>query len=236
MQDTILYSPLKANNGAEFMLPIDKLTTPGEHTFIFTGAMGKLEAVLTVPEQLNTTVVAVLGHPHSLQGGTMNNKVVTTMARAFKESGIASLRFNFRGVGSSEGTYDAGIGEADDMLLLMQLWKERFPSSKFLIAGFSFGSYVAYRAAALSKAVLLITIAPPVHHYDYNEFLPLSSKWVIFQGNEDEVVPAQEVVDFALQNSLPVIPFAETGHFFHGKLLPLKSELIALIKQQVLEQ
>lgn len=213
----------------------EKLNTPGEHTFYFQGAVGQLEAILMVPEQANTRYMALLGHPHSLQGGTMHNKVITTMARAFKELGIASVRFNFRGVGQSAGTYDAGQGESEDLLLLAQQLQLELSQMNFIFAGFSFGSYVAYRAAAQYKHILLITIAPPIHHYDYFEFSPAPMPWVIMQGDEDEIVPLQLVRDFAAQSipPLPLVRFAQTTHFFHGKLIELKAQLIELVLNTV---
>ncbi|CDZ75905.1 Alpha/beta hydrolase family protein [Legionella massiliensis] len=216
------------------MFPSDKLATVGEHFFFFAGLAGQLEAVLTVPPEANKRFIALLGHPHSLQGGTMNNKVVTTMARAFKELAIPSIRFNFRGVGQSEGSYDAGIGESEDMLALMHLCQQEIPAVSFIFAGFSFGSYVAYRAAAQREPALLITIAPPVHHYDYLEFTP-PKPWIIFQGDEDDVSPLELVHQFAEGFSpvLPLIRFADTGHFFHGKLLELKAGLVDAVKSQV---
>ncbi|MDP1603672.1 MAG: hypothetical protein Q8M03_10455 [Legionella sp.] len=217
------------------MLPTDKLNSAGEHAFFFEGAIGKIEAVLTAPAVSINNYVALLGHPHSLQGGSMTNKVVTTMARAFRELGIPSLRFNFRGVGASEGAYDAGIGESEDMIMLARLWQQDYPEARFLFAGFSFGSYVAYRTAALIPHDLLITVAPAVHHYNYQEFSPRPNPWYILQGDEDEVVPLQLVLDFAAQSqpALPVIRFPETGHFFHGKLLLLKPEIMAIVSQVI---
>ncbi|MGQ3888383.1 alpha/beta hydrolase [Legionella sp. CNM-1927-20] len=217
------------------MLPIADLTTPGEHAFLFQGKVGRLEAILTLPTEINFNHLALLGHPHSLQGGTMNNKVVTTMARAFKELGIPSIRFNFRGVGQSEGHYDAGIGESGDMLILQQLWQQHHPHTQFIFAGFSFGSFVAYRAAAQSDSVLLITIAPPFHHYNYTEF-KAPNPWFILQGEEDDISPLDMVLAFANQANpkIPVIRFAKTGHFFHGNLLLLKSKLMDIVRMQVL--
>jgi len=212
----------------------DKLDSPGEHFLFLKGLVGQLEAVVTIPQELNSHTVAFLGHPHSLQGGTMNNKVVTTMARVFKELGIPSLRFNFRGVGQSGGEYDDGIGESEDMLLLAKQWKESHPDATYIFAGFSFGSYVTYRVAAQFEHLLLISIAPPVHHYDYKEFQPSPRPWLIVQGNDDEVVPVDLVMDFAQQEKppIPVISFAETTHFFHGKLIELKNKLLDYIKKQ----
>ncbi|MDI9818906.1 MULTISPECIES: alpha/beta hydrolase [unclassified Legionella] len=213
----------------------EKYAAPGEHPLTFEGMKGQIESILTVPSQIEDNLVALLGHPHSLQGGTMNNKVVTTMARAFKELGIPSLRFNFRGVGHTAGDYDKGIGESEDMLLLAKLWQAEQKDLRFIFAGFSFGSYVAYRAAAQYPHQLLITIAPPVHHYDYREFKPVPEPWLILQGEEDEVVPASLVFDFTetVPAVLPVVRFAGTGHFFHGKLLELKSQLAGAIRPLV---
>ncbi len=209
----------------------DKLNIPGEHAFILPGLVGPLDVELTVPDHLNAGFVALLGHPHSLMGGTMHNKVVTTLARMFKALGIASLRFNFRGVGQSGGVYDAGIGESDDMLFLAHCCLQDRPDTKLLFAGFSFGSYVAWRAAAQHPHALLISIAPPVHHFDYTEFAAGSTPWIVAQGDDDEVVPANLVFDFV--ESFPhicLLRFAETGHFFHGQLIPLKQRLIDAMK------
>ena len=212
----------------------DKLNSPGVHSFLFHGIAGQLEVELWVPDNVNTHYVAILGHPHSLQGGTMHNKVITTLVRVFGELGIASLRFNFRGVGQSAGVYDAGIGESDDMLLLAHQWLQEIPTARVFFAGFSFGSYVAYRAAAQCQHALLITVAPPVHHFDYTQFSPDPSPWLVVQGDEDEVVPMSLVLDFLSQRpTLQRIQFAETGHFFHGKLIPLKQRLMDAIRAEV---
>ncbi|MFA6303537.1 MAG: hypothetical protein WC627_10480 [Legionella sp.] len=214
---------------------VDKLALPGEHPMQLNGSIGAVEAVFTVPPHANKNYIAIIGHPHSLQGGTMNNKVVTTLVRVFKELHIASLRFNFRGVGTSEGAYDDGVGESEDMLVFAKAYQQQVPEVRFIFAGFSFGSYVAYRAAAATNQSQLITIAPPVHHYDYTEFQPDPFPWLIVQGLADEVVPANLVEEFAKEHSppLPVIEFADTGHFFHGKLLELKDKLIDYMRPQV---
>lgn len=218
------------------MLLADKLNSPGEHLFSFSGSSGLLEAALAVPDDVDKRYIAVLGHPHSLQGGTMNNKVITTLVRVFKELNIASIRFNFRGVGQSEGQYDEGIGESEDMLLLAHLWRQELPDARLFFAGFSFGSYVAYRAAAQCKHELLITVAPPVHHCDYTEFTPGPRPWIVAQGDDDEVVPVQLVLDFVAHTSpaIPILRFAETGHFFHGQLIHLKSRLVDFIRKEYL--
>ena len=109
------------------MSPFNQCMTPGDHYLTLPGVVGPLEACFSVPPVWLTRDVALLGHPHSLQGGTMHNKVVTTLMRVFKELGIASLRFNFRGVGTSAGLYDAGVGESEDMLCLSDACLRAFP-------------------------------------------------------------------------------------------------------------
>lgn len=222
------------------MIFTDYLTKPGVHPFLIDGPVGCLEGELTVPELVNTDFVAILGHPHSLQGGTMHNKVVTTMVRAFKELQVPSIRFNFRGVGQSLGTFDNGVGESADMLWLLRQWLATLPTKFVFFAGFSFGSYVAYRAIAhfqQSQTIpsSLITIAPSVVHFDYSASLIAPKPWVIMQGDCDEVVVPDEVFEFARVQvpEIPVLRFAETGHFFHGKLLLLKAQLLDVIRPQV---
>lgn len=205
----------------------EKLATPGDHAFFFNGKAGKIEGIVTVPDTLRLNYAVILGHPHSLHGGTMHNKVITTLVRTFKDLGIPSLRFNFRGVGASEGAYDAGIGESEDMRHLVDQWLKEMPDALLIFAGFSFGSYVTYRAATLCKSALLISVAPAVHHYDYQEFTPRPHPWLIFQGDADEIVPPNLVWEFAESQSppIPVIHFPDTSHFFHSKLLDLRAKI-----------
>ena len=207
----------------------NKLNIPGTHQELISGPAGVLEVILEVPPNSDPAYFAVLGHPHSLQGGTMQNKVVTTLARAFRDLGIPSIRFNFRGVGGSSGEYDAGLGESEDMLYILHALGVE--EKKIFFAGFSFGSYVAYRALVhykMQQAAALITIAPSVHHYDYGlSPLPENTPWLIVIGVEDELVPVEKVTEFAQQYVPPPIIeyFPDTGHFFHGKLIELKTVL-----------
>ncbi|MDF1827331.1 MAG: hypothetical protein P1U39_03535 [Legionellaceae bacterium] len=218
----------------------DLCHTPGEHRGFLPGHEGKLEACFTVPDHTvpdqmtgQYQSIALLGHPHSLKGGSMQNKVVTTLAKVFKNLGIPSLRFNFRGVGESEGLYDAGLGESDDMLALSQLCQEALPDAQLLFAGFSFGSFVAYRAAAQVEHGLLLTIAPPVNHFDFTAFPEDPTPWVLVQGDEDEVIPANLVLEFAESRDISVIRFADTGHFFHGKLIDLQTQLLDKMREVI---
>jgi alpha/beta superfamily hydrolase len=209
----------------------EKLNSPGSHALIYPGIVGDLEVELSVPSHPISNALAMIGHPHPLFGGTMNNKVVSTLVRVFDALNIPSLRFNFRGVGKSEGGYDAGLGESEDMLLLVKQWLIERPETRVFFAGFSFGSYVAWRAAVQSKAALLISIAPPVHHYDYTEFPPAPHPWIVVQGDQDEVVPANLVCDFVKRYpTIELLRFANASHFFHGELIALKEQLIHAIQ------
>lgn len=215
------------------MISSKLIQSPGDHPLLLRGAIGPLESILTIPKEMDQRFIAILGHPHSLQGGTMDNKVVTTLARTFEALHIASLRFNFRGVGESVGCYDEGIGESEDMLLIAQAFLKEMPQAQIIFAGFSFGSYVAYRAAAQSPHALLISIAPPVNHYDYNGFSPPPSPWLVVQGDEDELISFEETKAFFKEHypTVNVLCFPETSHFFHGKLVMLKERLKESIMQ-----
>ncbi|QDQ40115.1 hypothetical protein E3226_006730 [Legionella geestiana] len=213
------------------MQPDVYLTQPGEHALSLEGGAGVIEAVLTVPPEPRAAV-AFLGHPNSLQGGSMQNKVVTTMARAFRDAGVPSLRLNFRGVGRSEGAYDNGIGESEDLLALARHWQEERPGDKTVFAGFSFGSWVTYRVAARLPHAQLFSIAPPVDRYDFKTFTPAPSPWDVFMGDADEVVDFAEVEAFCTQENLPLHRFQGTGHFFHGKLLLLRDAIAATLAQR----
>lgn len=211
------------------------LSEKGEHQIILQGPVGKIDSVITMPDNGHKKLFAVLGHPHSLQGGTMTNKVVTTLARTFRTLDIPSIRFNFRGVGQTEGTFDNGVGESEDMLSVVSQIKAVIPDVEFIFAGFSFGSYVTYRAAAQHPHKILVTVAPPFERFDYEAFSPAPSPWVIIQGLEDEVVDSENVLHFAKQQSpeLHVLKFEEAGHFFHGRLVELKNRLVDMLQDQV---
>jgi alpha/beta superfamily hydrolase len=207
-------------------LTAELIRTPGEHHLLYPGPVGQIEAVLMIPENPTTQSMAVLGHPHSLQGGSMSNKVVTTMARAFRDVGLRSLRFNFRGVGLTEGQFDHGRGESEDMLAWMQSLKTLEPDLNFVLAGFSFGSYVTHRTACQWTPNWLLSIAPPIERYDYHQ--DPQCPWVVIQGDADEVVDAQGVFDFVAHYPRPIelISFEHTGHFFHGQLLKLREVVV----------
>lgn len=204
----------------------------GEHRLEIPGPAGVLEAVLTVPPAVaNATHFAVVCHPHPQQGGTMDNKVVSTLVRLFRDHGLPTIRFNFRGVGRSEGHFDLARGEIDDLEAVLRWAREELGAHDITLAGFSFGSYIAaagsQRLPDLGQGLEhLILVAPPVHHYPFETlFIPFNA--VVAMGDADEVVPPEAV--FAWVESLNPPPillrFAGCGHFFHGRLSDLKAEL-----------
>jgi alpha/beta superfamily hydrolase len=192
------------------------------------GPSGRLEAVLE-GETGQPALLAIVCHPHPLFGGTMDNKVVTTLARAARDAGAAVLRFNFRGVGESQGAYSDGIGETEDLITVHHWLNRQYPDLPLWLAGFSFGSYVAARGAEILTAngvapAALMLVAPPVHHYDFQALETAGCPVTVVQGEDDEVVPAEQVFRWVEQTPLApdLIRFPDSGHFFHGRLTDLK--------------
>lgn len=195
------------------------------------GPSGPLEAIIEDTGQ-DGARYGLLCHPHPLHGGTMDNKVVTTVGRALREAGIPTLRFNFRGVGNSAGVFDGGRGETADAEAAASWCSARWPGRQPVIAGFSFGAYVALRLAQRIRPSLLITIAPPVTSFDFSGLSPPTCPWTIVQGDADEVVDPLAVAAFAERlNPRPrmaIMPGA--GHFFHGRLIELRNAVLDAIR------
>lgn len=192
-----------------------------------SGPAGVLEALLEQPDTGTVaapTSFGVICHPHPLFGGTMTNKVVHMLARSCHEHGVPTLRFNFRGVGGSAGVHDEGRGEVDDALAVVARGRELWPGAALWLAGFSFGAWVALRAAAPAAAARLITVAPPVGRWDFSGIPTPSCPWLIVQGDHDELVDAAKVEAWAREQQPPpqlaLLPGAE--HFFHGRLNDLR--------------
>lgn len=192
------------------------------HSVAIPGPAGRLETLIEEPAPgvPPARLAAVLCHPHPLFGGTLHNKVVHTLARALREGGAATLRFNFRGVGASEGAHDGGAGETADALAAVAAARARWPGSPLVLAGFSFGGAIAIRAAAAGEPQWLIAVAPAVDRVSLEGFVPPSCPWLIVQGDADEVVIPASVIDWAArcapQARLRVL--GGVGHFFHGHL------------------
>jgi len=182
-----------------------------------------------VPELPDGEVVAVavICHPHPLHGGSLSNKVVHQLARTFNELGAVSVRFNFRGVGDSEGKYDQGRGEVQDLLAVVDWTRGRWPDLPLWLAGFSFGGFIAIQAAEHLQPQRLVTVAPAVNYLHGACPDLAATDWLLIQGDADEVVPPADVQAWLqLSHSLPSMRvLAGAGHFFHGRLNDLKQSI-----------
>ncbi len=190
---------------------------------VIAGPAGRLEALVEEPAA-PVRLAAVVCHPHPLFGGTLHNKVVHTVARALRAGGAASVRFNFRGVGASEGAHDAGAGETEDALAAVRWARERWPGLGLVLAGFSFGAVIAIRAATTVRPAWLISVAPAVDRLDVDNAALPDCPWLIVQGEADEVVAPDAVriwqARWAPRARLRML--AGVGHFFHGRLHELQ--------------
>lgn len=197
--------------------------------FVIDGPAGPLEALAACPAPEHAReITAVICHPNPVQGGTLDNKVVHTVARAFNELGARSVRFNFRGVGQSAGTYDRGLGETEDALAVSNWARARRPHDAIWFAGFSFGGYVALRAAARFPAAGLVTVAPAVNLYDVRSLPTPQVPWIVVQGDADDVVPATDVQAWieGLTPRPELVLLNGADHFFHRRLNDLRTALI----------
>ena len=204
-----------------------------EKPLLIDGPSGNIEAIveqLTHDEQgsEHSKLIAIACHPHPLHGGNMNNKVVTTVARAFQEIGAFSIRFNYRGVGNSDGIYGDLAGEAEDAAAVLNWVKKHFPNYKIALAGFSFGGAVAIRVAQQHPVHQLVTIAPAAYLIDYDLNVAFDFPWLLVHGWEDEVIKIEGILDWckSLKNPPEMWCLPHASHFFHGKLVCLKKKLI----------
>jgi alpha/beta superfamily hydrolase len=195
------------------------------------GQAGALQAIV---EDIDAPgpCYAVVCHPHPLFGGTMDNKVVTTVARALQETGIPTLRFNFRGVGASAGVFDQGVGETADADAVAEWGAARWPGRTLVLAGFSFGAYVALRLAQQRVPRHLITIAPAIHLYDASSLAVPPCPWLVVQGDADDVVDPAAVINWVagLKPKPRLVVLPGVGHFFHGRLHELRDAVIDAIR------
>lgn len=192
------------------------------------GAAGAIEAMVEWPATpALPETVGVICHPHPLHGGTMSNKVVTTSAQALREQGCVTLRFNFRGVGASNGQHDDGRGEGDDLIAICAWLRRECPQSRLILAGFSFGAFVSMVRAAEIAPDLLISLAPAVGLRDFSAFREPACPWLVIQPDADEVVSPAAVYSWvAMRSPQPTLQrFAGASHFFHGRLLELRASV-----------
>lgn len=199
----------------------------GKAEMTLTGPVGGLEAVTTKLAEADQPIVGIVCHPNPLFGGTMNNKVVTTVARTFERLGLATVRFNYRGVGHSEGEYGEVVGECEDLRAVISWVKRVLPDYQLWLAGFSFGSYIAASLANQIEVDQLVSIAPPVHLHDFTQLTQIRCPWLVVQGDLDEVVPFEQVSEWANHSVVPFKFDVMEGarHFFHGRLIELKKLL-----------
>ena len=214
------------------------LQPPRAEALMIDGPAGRLEALLEAPlaqpgadTPASPAAFGVICHPHPLYGGSMQNKVVHTLARACQERGMPTLRFNFRGVGASAGSYDEGRGETQDALAVIAAGRARWPHAALTLAGFSFGAVVSLMAAAAAAPSRLISVAPAVVRFGLTSMARPACPWLIVQGDADELVDAREVQAFAAGFSPPpqLVLLPGVGHFFHGRLDQLRDAAIAFL-------
>ena len=182
---------------------------------LIDGAAGAIETVIAVP-QPPPRGIALVTHPHPLQGGTLDNKVTVTLAKTFFALGYVAVRFNFRGVGASAGSFDEGNGETDDALIVLEYVRARFGVQlPIALAGFSFGSFVQTRVAQRVAPVGMVLVGPAVKRF---AVAPVPKNTIVIHGEIDDVVPLADVFAWARPQALPIVVFPGCGHFFHGRL------------------
>lgn len=211
-----------------------------EQNISIPGPAGQIEAVIHQCDDAGHFVaqprLVIVCHPHPVHGGTMDNKVVTTLMRTYRDLGIHVLRFNFRGVGKSEGSFDNAIGELSDLLAVIDWVKSELPDVALLLAGFSFGSSIAAQASYhLEKLQHLTLVAPPVERYPYDRDGQFPCALAVVQGDRDERVVAEGVCAWVkgLLGPVELLRYPEAGHFFHGYLTQLKTDLTQVLMRQI---
>ena len=201
--------------------------TRGENRTTIPGPVGALEVAVNLPAEAPHGI-ALVAHPNPVQGGTLDNKVAQTLAKTFVGLGYASVRFNFRGVGKSEGHFSDGIGETDDALAALAFAQTQFAdlaASSPVLAGFSFGAYVQARVASVVQPERMVLVGPAVGRFAADA---LPADTIVIHGEEDDVVPLAEVLAWARPQQLPIVVFPGCGHFFHGRLPQLQQAITGM--------
>lgn len=199
--------------------------------YLIEGPSGKLEVALDWPKnQADITKAVIICHPHPLYQGTMDNKVVTTISRSFNQLGLLVVRFNYRGVGKSEGTYDESVGEVDDLLAVISWLRNQNYAEKISLAGFSFGGAIAYKAATrVDQVEHLLMIAPSVVNFNLKGEPEPKAPLFIILSDDDEIIPKKDTLLWLtseFNGPFHLTQFVNAGHFFHGRLVELKEEII----------
>lgn len=187
---------------------------PPVEALLIPGSAGNIETDIQTPAGA-VRGIALIAHPNPLQGGTKDNKVVTTLARTLVKLGYVALRPNFRGVGASDGAHDAGIGETDDLVAVAEYAITRFQTRTLLLAGFSFGSFVQTRVAKRVTCERMVLVGPAVNRFRAET---VAENTLVIHGEHDDVVPLAAVLDWARPQNLPIVVVPGGEHFFHGRL------------------
>jgi alpha/beta superfamily hydrolase len=198
--------------------------TVKRHKIRIKGPAGAIETVIEEPAG-EPRGFALVAHPHPLRGGSLDNKVAWTLARAALACGLIAVRPNFRGVGESEGEFDHGVGETEDLITVANAVSNHYGTLPWTLLGFSFGAYVQQRVAKSMHAQRLIMVGPAVSMY---EFEPTQMPATLIHGDQDEVIPFAAARDYAEAHRIPLIVVEGCGHFFHGRLRELQSHVEAL--------
>jgi alpha/beta superfamily hydrolase len=206
------------------------LLPSGFELMMIQGVVGALEVCVHAPAHLSAqTRLLLISHPHPLHGGSMHNKVVQTLAKAGVDNDCLVVCYNFRGVGNSAGSFDHGHGERYDLKAVLAFALERWGQRELVLAGFSFGAWVSSLVAESVMPVRLLLVAPPVSLYPMERVTLPAIPLTVIQGGDDEVVSAEQALNWAKSCSADVLWRASAGHFFHGQLLWLrKAALLAL--------
>lgn len=200
-----------------------------EQKLFVTGSAGKLETVVTLPEGAPRGI-AIVAHPHPLYQGSMDNKIVYILTKAFIEQQYITVKFNFRGVGKSEGGFAQGEGEIEDVLAVTQYIREHYDTEStplpLILAGFSFGGGVQAHVAQQLRPHKLILVAPSVERQHAPPVINHATHVLVIQGDQDSVVPLTSVLEWASPQTLPITVIPGAEHFFHGKLHVLKDIIL----------
>lgn len=214
-------------------MTVNAIPTPTQPMTI-PGPVGPLEALLDAPAAVAAPkAIAVICHPHPVHGGTMTNKVVHVLAKAFNAAGVPAVRFNFRGVGASAGAFDDGNGETHDAIAVLDWAARRCPGADLWLGGFSFGGAIAIRAAVARDVKRLVTVAPAIRRVGVDANSLPQCPWLIVQGDRDELVDAADIQRWA--ESQPAQPrlvlLNGVEHFFHGRLNELRQVVVSWLEE-----
>lgn len=188
------------------------------------GPDGKIETVIDDPGPTRRGL-ALIAHPHPLHGGSLENKVVTTISKILHDLGYVAVRPNFRGVGLSEGEYDHGEGEVADMLAVLAFVRARYPDLALILAGFSFGAVIQSRVNETAQAEHLLLIGPALNLFQMGS---APANTLVIHGEKDAIVPVDQVRSWTTQHGVTLAVVRDADHFFHKKLSELKQHILQL--------